>query len=236
MRSYLWPVAVLFVLLSVTASFAGDTVFMPTGNSVAKGKFEYNFIFVDLDPPVVRPASVNASPRSLNGPPGHMMIHEFFFGATDRLEIDVNVLDLDGDDPEVEINPYLTLVKEKPNRPSFIVGVYNLFGEDFPTRPGGDSRVSPFFVSAYNLRTPAAAPSLSDPLVRGHLGWGTGQHDGDFFGGAQFLINPKYGGAVYTHRGDMAYIGVYRPKNCLEIRGGTLGGDEWGSLGLFVDW
>jgi hypothetical protein len=237
MRSYLWPVTVLLVLLSVTASFASDTVFMPTGNSVAKGKFEYNFIFVDLDPPAAaQGSSASASPRSLSGPPKHLMIHEFFFGATDRLEIDVDVLDADGLDPKVEINPYLTLVKESPNRPSFIVGVYNLFGEDFPTGPGGDSRVSPFFVSSYNLRTPAAAPSLSDPLIRGHLGWGTGQHDSDFFGGAQFLINPKYGGAVYTHHGAMAYVGVYRPKKCLEIRGGTLDGDEWGSFGVFVDW
>jgi hypothetical protein len=95
--------------------------------------------------------------------------------------------------------------------------------------------MSPFFVSSYNIFKPEGPPKCSDPLIRGHFGWGTGQHDSDFLGGVQFLIDPKIGGAVYTHHGDMAYIGVYKPHDWLELRGGTLGGDEWGSFGLYVD-
>jgi len=235
MRSYLWPVIVSLLLISTTAAFAGDTVFMPTGNQVAKGNFEYNFIFVDFDEPGAKPAGVSARNGS-GGPPDWGMIHEFFFGVTDRLEVDVDVLDLDNAGAKVEINPYFTFVKETADRPSFIVGAYNIFQADMPLGPKPDERVSPFCLSAYNIFAPDAAPSLSDPLIRGHLGWGTGQHDSDFFGGMQFLVSPKIGGAVYTHHGDMAYIGVYKPCNKLELRGGTLGGDPWGSFGLYATW
>jgi len=218
MRSYLWPLTFVLLLICSSAAFAGDTVFMPTGNQVAKGDFEYNFIFVDLDTP--------------QGAPDYAMIHEFFFGLTERLEVDVNVLDLEGNEEDVEINPYFTFVKETDDHPSFIAGTYNLFRTNF----GGDNRMSPFCLSSYNIFKPAAAPSLSDPLIRGHFGWGTGQHDSDFFGGVQFLVDPKIGGAVYNYQGDMAFIGVYRPRKCLELRGGTLGGDEWGSFGIFATW
>ncbi|MGD8237162.1 MAG: hypothetical protein PVH68_01305 [Armatimonadota bacterium] len=229
MRSYLWPCAVVLLLLASTAAFAGDTVFMPTGNQVAKGDFEYNFIYVDLDPP----SAVPASTRGRGGPPKFLMIHELFIGVTDRLEVDVDILDPENSDEAEEINVYYTVFKETDDHPSLILGAYNLLRSDFPIRPGNDKRTSPFFVSSYNLLKPAAAPSFSDPLVRGHLGWGTGQHDSDFFGGVQCLVDPKIGAAVYTHRGDMAYIGVYRPRKCLEFRGGTLGGDGWGSFGLY---
>jgi hypothetical protein len=218
MRSYLWPFSIVLLLVFATASFAGDLVGMPTGNQVAKGKFEYNYIFLDLDTPP--------------GAPDFLQIHEFFFGATDRLEVDVDVFHLEMNSAKAEVNPYLTIFKETDDQPSFIVGVYNLFREDMPA----GNKISPFFVSAYNVRTPTGTPKLSDPLIRGHFGWGTGQHDSDFFGGVQFLVHPKIGAATCTYTGCMGYLACYSPRPWLQFRGGILDGDEFGALGIYATW
>lgn len=215
---------VIAVTLVAAPSFAGDIVFTPTGNMVKDGAFEFNYILWSFD-----------------NPPGpdHMSIYEFFFGLDEHLEIDIDILSPDPGTAEGTVNVYVPVILETPNRPSLIIGTYNLFANGLPLGPVPDDRVSPFVLTAYNLHAPDGPPSLKDPLLRAHLGYGWGLHDMTPFGGLQFLVDPHFGGAVLNHSGDPAYMATFIPcpeKHDWEITIGTLAGEEFYRVGWFHTW
>lgn len=215
-------------LLAVSAALAcaGDIVAMPTGNSIPQGQFQLNYIYWD---------------REAVNPPGvrdYVHIGELFVGVTDRLEIDYLHVVPQGWDKVAghsfvhEFNVYYTVLKESAETPSLIVGVTNLFGQDWlpsrgrPSPDSGDNRVSPFVVGSYNVRTPTLGPpSPEDPLVRLHLGYGTGFHESKLFGGAQVALDPQWGFGVFNYQEDPAYLAAYMPTPQWELNAGWAKGD-----------
>ena len=124
-------------------------------------------------------------------------------------------------------------------------GVLVIMGKSGPVplghRPRGcpgaaapNAKISPFVLSAYNLNVPDGPPSLTDPLIRLHLGYGEEIHDDDVFGGVQFLVHPMLGGAVLNYQGQPGYMLTLIPmpgELPLEITAGTLQGDEFIRVG-----
>ncbi|HEY3396274.1 MAG TPA: hypothetical protein VGM19_01330 [Armatimonadota bacterium] len=216
-------VALLVLAVSAPLALAGDVVAMPTGNSVPAKTVQVNYIYWNTD--------------AINTPVGKVRdfinIGEVFVGVTDRLEIDYLYAAPQGWDKVSdnsfvnEVNAYYTVVKEAPGRhPQLILGATNLTGADWlpslqrPNPDGGDDRVSPFAVASYNIQTPNGAPNWDKPLVRAHLGFGTGWHDNAFFGGVQTMFTPKIGLAVFNYQRYPAYLVAYMPIPGMELNAG----------------
>jgi hypothetical protein len=219
MRTTSWLLAVLVLLALSLPAWAGDIVDMPTGNMLKANHCEFNYIYWDLDNPP--------------GPaPDHAHIFKAFLGITDRLEVDVTVMDLQNVDTFTSVNAYLQVGRESETWGSLIVGATNLLGSKWPT----DDRVSPFIMSAYNFMTPQGGPpSFKNPLLRGHLGYGSRYHDG-FYGGVQALIHPKVGFAVLNYQHQPSYLMTVSPRRSLEVTVGTKNGDPLVRLGYFGSW
>lgn len=204
--------------LLVVPAFAGDIVDMPTGNMVAPGNWEFNYIFWDLDLPP--------------GAPENVQIFEGFVGVTDFLELDAIGADVESDQFYVKYNAYFKVIPEKPDRPSLIAGVTNFTGNNWL----GNDDPSPFVLSAYNIHVPEGPPSFNDPLVRVHVAYGTQEHGDRFFGGFQFLFKPWLGAAVFNYQNSPSYVVVVKPRKWYELRAGWKDGDPFYSLGLFGRW
>jgi hypothetical protein len=204
---------------------AGDIVAMPTGNSVAPRNVQLNYIHWDLENPVYGPEQTGRAPGSAD-------IYEGFFGVTDRLELDVLHVDLDGVDNFTEVNAYLTLVKETAAHPSVILGATNVLGSDWLD---GLDNISPFLLGAYNINVPQGPPSFNDPLMRLHLGYGSDYHEG-WFGGLQGLLQPWLGFAILNYQNQPSYMGTIIPCKSVELTYGTKNGDPFYRAGLFFDW
>jgi hypothetical protein len=208
-------VAVALVGL-VLPAMAGDIVDMPTANSVAPQHVETNYIHWDLS----------------GGPPRFADIYEVFIGVMDRVELDVDVADLDNVKTFTEANLYLTAVRETADHPSLIVGATNIFANDWTN---GQDKVSPFALGAYNINVPAGPPTPNDPLVRLHLGWGDEYHQG-WFGGVQFLFLPRFGAAAFNYQGQPAYMGTINFGPRFELTYGTKNGDPFYRGGFNFAW
>lgn len=219
MRTLTWLLVVTLMLGLSLPVWAGDIVDMPTGNMVKAGHYEFNYIYWDLDTPP--------------GPaPNQAQIFENFIGVTDWLEVDVNIMDLQGVDTYTSVNAYLKLRPETEDWCSLIVGATNVLGSKWPT----DDRVSPFVLTAYNLMVPQGGPpSFKNPLLRLHLGYGSKYHDG-MFGGFQGLIHPKVGFAVLNYQHQPSYMVTLIPGRSLEVTLGTKNGDPFARLGYFGSW
>lgn len=216
---------ILVALSVVVPVMAGDIVAMPTGNTVAPRHVELNYIRWDLENPVI-------SPDQVGGPPRYADIYEGFLGVFDRLELDVLHVDLDRVDTFTEVNAYLTLVKESADYPSVIVGATNILGSDWLD---GRDEVSPFILGSYNANVPQGPPSLNDPLIRLHFGYGSDYHDG-IFGGMQGLLQPWLGFAVLNYQHQPSYMATLIPAKWVELTYGTKNGDPFYRAGLFFDW
>jgi len=218
-------VAVVAVVMAAPA-FAGDIVAMPTGNMVAPHNVELNGIWWEQ--------------AASEGPGDYITIGEAFIGVVDRIELDVIYADVKDVDSYTEVNLYGTVLKETAQTPSLIVGVTNLLGADWlpgaAKYPGTDDDMSVFALSSYNLLAPQGPPSLQHPLVRVHLGWGSGWHDDEFFGGVQFLVHPKLGGAILNYKSMPAYMLTCKPLDSVEATVGYLGGDVFYRVGGFLTW
>jgi len=215
--------------LTAGALFAADIVGMPVGNPPKPGTVEVNYIYWD---DFLHDALPNNPSR-----PDHISVLEVYYGVTDRLEINTLTFQAQGGNSETELNVAYTVIPETPDTPSLIVGAYNL--NQVPSRglPGQVtpiSDVAPFALSAFNARVPQnGPPSLSDPLIRLHLGYGGKIHGDDFFGGVQFLVDPHLGGAILNYQGQPGYMLTYipNPGKKLEISLGTLQGEPFGRIG-----
>ena len=227
---YLLVVGLLAV--AIIPALAGDIVSMPTGNMVKPHNVEFNYIYWNL--------------RDAPNGPGLSHVGEVFVGVTDRLELDVDYVHMTGGFPNqlppvsfkkdvAELNAYYRVVDEAPTHPSLIIGATNLTANTFlpsSERPTGDSRVSPFAIGAYNLLVPKAGPPTPfDPVVRLHLGYGTGYHEKQFFGGAQVLFTPQIGAAWFNYTGQNAVVGVYNLNNKFQARVGRFYHGNFASLG-----
>jgi len=221
-------VAVIVVLMCMGGvAWAGDIVAMPTGNMVPQGQYEAHYIYWDMD--------------SIPTPGGtvreHLNVLEFFAGVTDDLEIDVLSLWPQGLDDIQEVNVYYRVLEETPLKPSLIVGATNVTGENWlpsTERPGpiGDTRVSPFVLGSYNIMVPQGGPpSLRNPLVRLHLGYGTNFHEDKPFGGMQILVHPALGAGIFNYQGQPVYLVACMPRPDIEIHLGWGQGDPLLHLG-----
>lgn len=223
-------IAVIVALALVAPVYAGDIVAMPTGNSVRPGDLELNAIWWEQP----------------NNMAGRIVIGEAFIGVVKGIEIDVLYADVEqvppgADDSYFEVNAYATVLAETPTRPSLIVGVTNVSGEDwlggmqFGGNPDFDDP-SLFVLGSYNLAVPQTGITWQTPLIRAHLGWGNNWHEEVAFGGVQFKIHPQFGGAVLNYKSMPAYMATWAPKEKCEVTVGFLGGDVFYRAGAFLDW
>ena len=228
---YLLVVGLLAV--AIIPALAGDVVSMPTGNMVKPNNVEFNYIYWDL-------------PDGAHHGPGLSHVGEAFVGVCDRLELDVDYVHMTDGFPlqlppvsfkkdVTEVNAYFRVFDETAEHPSLIIGATNLTAGTFlpsADRPLGDDRVSPFAIGAYNIHVPKAGPpTWSDPVVRLHLGYGTGYHDDQFFGGAQVLFTPQIGAAWFNYTGQNAVVGVYNFSSKIQARVGRFYQGTFASLG-----
>jgi hypothetical protein len=238
MRLYCVLVTLALLVASASLALAGDVVAMPTGNPLAPNTAEINYIYWDTE--------------AINTPAGTVRdfinIGEVFVGITDWLELDYLYVAPQGwdrvanQDHVDELNAYFTVVKERPGKPSLILGATNITGSAWlpstqrPDPAYGDDRLSPFAVSACNVLMPEGPPTWKDPLVRLHLGYGTRWHESRFFGAAQVLLDPKYGFGIFNYQGQPAYLAAYMPYPNLELHAGWDHGDPVYHLGYFFSW
>jgi len=228
--------AVLLVVALSAPVFAGDIIAMPTGNSVAPGDFEINAIYWN------RPHDTDA------------LIGEAFFGVFDRLELDVLFADVDNADSYWQLNAYATLIKETATHPSLIAGFTNITGEDWiggaqfakdvmgpvggtglPLGHSEYDEASFFVLGSYNLAVPEEI-DWQTPFVRLHLGYGDKAHGDQGFGGMQFKVHPRFGGAILNYAAMPAYMLTFQAADWLEATAGVYDGDTFYRLGGFFSW
>jgi hypothetical protein len=211
---------VLGALVLALPVWAGDILATPTGNMVRANHYEFNYIYWQLNLPPGAPQAAH--------------IFENFVGITDRFELDENIVHLQSVGDFYSTNAYYAAIPETPAHPSLILGANNLFGED---QASGDSRVSPFILSSYNILVPKGGPpSLTNPVVRLHLAYGWNDC-GDYpFGGVQILIHPQFGLAAFNYQHLPAYMAAYQPTDKLALRAGWKNGTPFYSAGLFLSW
>jgi hypothetical protein len=208
-----------------------DALNMPIGNGLKPGTSELNFIYV------VQPQKKN--------PAGQVRVDDMrytklFTGVTDRLQVDVDFLDISHADNYAILNAYYTALKENAQRPSLILGATNLTGEDwlggrdFGGDPDNDDP-SAFVLSAYTVM-PSKRPSLSEPMVRLHLAWGDNFHGDRFFGMLQFKVHPRVGGAIQNYKGMPIYGLTYQATDRMQVSSGTVGGSFFWRVGGVFDW
>ena len=219
-------VAVIVVLMCMGgAAWAGDIVAMPTGNMVPEGQYEAHYIYWDT----------NAIPTPGGQVLEHINVLEFFYGATDKVEVDFLSVCPQGLDSVQELNLYYKVRDEAFQKPSLIVGATNLTGEDWlpsTDRPGGDARVSPFVLGACNIMVPKGGPpSLRSPLVRLHLGYGINFHEDEPFGGVQILVHPGLGAGIFNYQSQPVYLVACMPTPEIEIHLGWGQGNPLVHLG-----
>lgn len=223
--------ALLSVVVSVLPSLAMDSLNMPTGNFMKPGESELNFIYVN-------------QPLRRN-PAGQIKIDDMryaklFTGITDRLQLDVDYLDIAHAGDYIELNAYYALVKETPEHPSLIVGATNLTssdwlgGSDFGGDPDNDEP-APLVMGAYTLAR-SAKPTWEKPMVRLHLGWGDKFHGDDLFGMLQFKFHPRLMAVVQNYRGVPTYIGTVQATDDIQLSAGTMDGNTFWRVGGVMKW
>jgi hypothetical protein len=193
--------------------FAGDIVAMPTGNMVAPGDLELNAIYWNMAP---------------GGSTNDLEVGEAFVGVMKRVELDVLHARQRDADNYTEVNGYLRLIDETASHPSLIVGATNLLEADWLQ---GSDQASFFAVSSFNLAAPEAITAQT-PLVRLHVGYGNEFHGDKLFGGLQFMVTPKVGGAVFNYQGNMQYMVTVKPCKRVEATAGVIDGDAFYRLGI----
>lgn len=218
----------LLVALAIPAC-AMDSLNMPTGNAMKPGTSELNFIYVN-------------QLRKTN-PAGQIKMDDLryvklFTGVTDRLQLDVDHVDIAHADNYTVLNAYYTVIKETPDHPSLIVGAWNLTGadwlggRDFGGNPDYDDP-SFFALGAYNLAKPKK-PTWKTPLVRLHLGWGEGWHDEELFGALQLKFDPRIAAVIQNYKSMPTYIATYQLTDDLQVSAGTMDGNTfWRAGGVF---
>jgi len=197
---------------------------MPIAILPPEGNLAANVIYWDLDPPV---------------PAANAKFLELYYSVTDRLEVDTISVWPEGSviDSGTAVNLAYKVCEQIPKaRPTVVVGAMNLLGdEDYGLV---DNSASPYIVTAYDAVVPKGGPpSLKNPAIRLHLGYGTKEHDDDFFGGVQAQVCPWGGFAILNYQGDPAYMATAiaaNPKG-LEATLGTKAGSWFARVGYQWD-
>ena len=223
--------SLLFGIALALPAFAMDSLNMPTGNLMKSGQSELNLIYVN-------------QPQKRN-PAGTIKVDDMryaklFTGVTDRLQVDVDYLDIAHAGDYVVLNAYYALVKETPAHPSLVVGATNLTGEDwlggsdFGGNPDNDDP-APFVLGAYTLaRSPK--PSLKQPTVRLHVGWGDKFHDDKLFGMLQVKFHPRLVAVAQNYKGMPTYIGTVQATEDIQLSAGTMDGNTFWRIGGVMKW
>lgn len=223
--------ALPLLLAFALPSQAMDSLNMPTGNAMKPGTSELNFIYVTQPLKVNRAGQVKVD---------DMRYVKLFTGVTDRLQVDVDYLDIAHADSYGILNAYYTVFKETPEHPSLVVGGTNLTGSDwlggtdFGGNPDYDDP-SFFALGAYNLAKPAK-PSWKTPLVRLHLGWGNNFHDEELFGMLQLKFDPRFTAVVQNYKSMPTYIGTYQVTDDMQVSIGTMDSNFFWRVGGVLKW
>jgi len=219
------------VAVMAAPSWAMDSLNMPTGNGLKPGDTEVNFIYVN------QPHRENALGQTRLD---DLRFLKFFTGVTDRLQVDVDTVDISHADSYWEVNAYYTLLKESADRPSLVLGATNLFGQDWlgGSDFGGNldnDDPSLFGLAAYTVHK-TAAPSLTDPMVRLHLGWGNNFHGDDFFGMVQVKLHPRVMLVAQNYKTMPTFIGTVQVTDELQVSAGTMDGYPFYRAGGVLSW
>jgi hypothetical protein len=221
----------LFALV-VGAGWCKDIVSMPETDMMGQGEVEMAYIYWDLE-----------DIHLPNGTIGRDYAHVFetFIGITDRVELDLIHIDLQGHfetplgDPladKTELNLYVKALRETEKLPAITIGATNITSNDWlpsSEKKGvdGDYRVSPLIVLAKTIRPPKnGPPAWNDPAIRLQLGYGTNFHEEHPFGILQFAFTPNLvaGYQHYQHKPGWL-IGWNQPPWGIHV--GGLSGDNW---------
>ncbi len=223
-------VLALAVCLAVPA-VAMDSLNMPTGNGMKAGASELNFIYVNQ--------------KQKKNPAGQVKIDDMrytklFSGVSDRIQIDLDYLDIENAGDYWMLNGYYTVVKETPAHPSLILGATNITGEDwlggrdFGGNPDYDDP-SLFALAAYTLAK-TKTPNLKTPVVRLHIGWGDNFHDEEFFGMLQVKVHPRVIGVIQNYKSMPTYVGTYQVTDTVQASVGTMDGNTFYRVGGVLKW
>jgi hypothetical protein len=129
----------------------------------------------------------------------------------DQLEVGFTVIGFDGGDTEFLGNAKWNFLRETDSRPAVAVGVIDAF-DQLDVDPS-------FYVVASKYFTRSEIEQRF--ALKGHVGWGMGIFDDEFFAGAELFfdrnlsamvefVNDDFNiGARYTHRGFAFTIGLF---------------------------
>lgn len=210
MKRVVWAAAAV-LLLGATAGMCGDVATVPMGNLLPDTDIEYNYIY---------DTTANA----------HWA--EVFFGVEDRLEIGVHAVAPAGAAMGVDMTANWTAITETEDRPQVNVGCY--------AGSIGPSTFDPYIVCAYNIRESKRPPHVSNPYIRGHLGWGWGDHGG-LIAMAQAQIGHRVGlvGGYYAGAPGSPWVVagtlVVGHTHPIQITPGLLGNDLFLRIGYQRD-
>ncbi len=223
--------ALTLITVMVAPSWAMDSLNMPTGNGLKPGDTEINFIYVN------QPHRENALGETRLD---DMRYLKLFTGVTDRLQVDVDSVDIKDADSYWEVNAYYTAVEEALDHPSLVVGATNLLGQDwlggsdFGGNPDNDDPSLFALIACTINKTPK--PSPADPVVRLHLGWGNNFHGDEFFGALQIKLHPRVIAVVQNYKSMPTFIGTVRVTDELQVSAGTMDGYPFYRAGGVVSW
>jgi hypothetical protein len=221
----------LLALFAAAPLYAMDSLNMPTGNAMAPESSEANFIYINM-----------SQKRS---PAGEVKVddlryYKIFSGITDRLQFDVDHLDIKHAGDYTEANVYYTVLKERADRPKIAIGATNITsedwigGSDFGGNPDYDD-ISPFVVAAKTvLKSPK--PSLENPIVRLHMGYGDNFHDEEIFGQVQMKLHPRFGVMAQTYKSMPTYGATFQAAEDFQVSAGTMDGNVFYRAGYRTDW
>jgi len=212
---------------------------MPEVDMMGPGELETAYIYWDLEDIVLPNGAVVRD---------YAHVYEFFLGITDRLELDVIHINLQGSvstpfgDPlsdKTEINAYFKLLDETPTSPAITVGATNITSNDWlpstdRTGVDGDYRVSPFVTMAKTLRAPKGGPpDWNNPAIRLQVGFGGNFHEDKPFGILQFAFTPNVVAGVQNYQGKLGWLVGWTQKPW-GIHVGGLSSDNW--IHVYYDW
>lgn len=224
-------VSVALAAVSLVPVWAMDSLNMPTGNFQPAGRSELNFILVTQP----RRANMQGNTKI-----DDMYYTKLFTGITDRLNLDIVNLNIKDAAEHTIVNAYFRVLDETPERPAVTVGVSNLTGSDWlgGTQYGGDSENDNPYVFAVLSYTALKSrrPSLTEPVVRLHVGWGDGFHDEKLFGQVQFRVHPRVGGFVQSYRELYAVGLTWFASDGIAVSSGLMDDEAWYRLGTWIEW
>ena len=192
---------------------AEDILFMPSAMQVAGGeeKLRYYRIW---------PGAGES--------PGRMDALFTYSAISDAIELSWVKLWPEGLEKESALNISMRFSPETLETAASTIGVTNVTGRQY--QDSDDPAYFVAFAKTLNLRREPA--TLTDPLYRYHMGYGTKLHDG-FFGGLEIIVSRRMKLYGINYRGRSSYLASYEARGRgvkLGVQGGYLDGQPFAGL------